>query len=134
LYKERAIRKQDTKDDTFDSSEDKDQSTSNHFNFRIAKYIKQLFLKKKKISFSSSSSSFFFFLNNYVATYANYTTRNRSKQRTNANENGIKIWKITDMEVKARIQIWKIEANIQIWKIKAKIQIWKVRQRFKSGN
>jgi hypothetical protein len=30
-----------------------------------------------------------------------------SRQRTNANEYGIKIWKITDMEVKARIQIWK---------------------------
>jgi hypothetical protein len=33
LYEERAIRKQDTKDDTFDPYEDKDQSTPNHFNF-----------------------------------------------------------------------------------------------------
>jgi hypothetical protein len=88
LYEERAIRKQDTKDDTFDSFKDKDQSTPNRFNFRIAKYIKQLFSK-----FLSSSSFFFFFLNNYAATfeYANYTARNGSRQRTNPNENGIKI-------------------------------------------
>jgi hypothetical protein len=36
---------------------------------------------------------------------------------------GSQIWKITDIEIKARIQIWKIEAKIQIWKIKANIQI-----------
>jgi hypothetical protein len=27
---------------------------------------------------------------------------------------GIQIWKITDMEIKAMIQIWKIEVKIQI--------------------
>jgi hypothetical protein len=117
LCEERAIRKQDTEDDTFDPFEDKDQSTPNHSNFWIAKYIKQLFFD-------------FFFFNNYAATfeYANYTTRNGSRQRTNANEKGIQIWKITDMKIKAMIQIWKIEAKIQIWKIKAKI----LKQRFKS--
>jgi len=36
---------------------------------------------------------------------------------------GSQIWKITDIEIKAMIQIWKIEAKIQIWKIKANIQI-----------
>jgi hypothetical protein len=51
------------------------------------------------------------------------TTRNGNRQRTNDNENGIQIWKITDMEIKARIQIWEIETKIQIWKIKVKIQI-----------
>jgi hypothetical protein len=40
LYEERTIRTQDTKDDTLDPFKDKDQSTPNHFNFRIAKYIK----------------------------------------------------------------------------------------------
>jgi hypothetical protein len=27
---------------------------------------------------------------------------------------GIQIWEITDIEIKARIQIWKIETKIQI--------------------
>jgi hypothetical protein len=45
LYEKRAIRKQDTKDDTFDPFEDKHQSTPNHFNFQIAKYTKQPFSK-----------------------------------------------------------------------------------------
>jgi hypothetical protein len=60
LYEERAIRKQDTEDDTFDPFEDKDQSTPNHFNFWIAKYIKQLF--SKFLSFFSFLSFVFFFL------------------------------------------------------------------------
>jgi hypothetical protein len=61
----RANRKQDTKDDTFDPFENKDQSTPNHFNFRIAKYIKQLF---PKFLFSSSSSSFYFFFSYFFIT------------------------------------------------------------------
>jgi hypothetical protein len=44
------------------------------------------------------------------------STRNGNRQWTNNNENGIQIWKITDMEIKARIQIGKSK------------------QRFKSGN
>jgi hypothetical protein len=98
LYEQRPIRKQDTKDDTFDPFEDKDQSTPNHFNFRIAKYIYQTAISE--ISFFFFFFFFFFSLslslslsNNYAATFefANYTTRNGNRQRTNVNENGIQI-------------------------------------------
>jgi hypothetical protein len=86
LYEERVIWKEDTKDDTFDPFEDKDQSTPNHFNFWIAKYIKQLF--PNFFFFFFVFVFLFVFVFNYVATfeYANYTTRNGNRQRTNANE------------------------------------------------
>jgi hypothetical protein len=71
MHEERAIRKQDTKDDTFKPFEDKDQSKPNHFNFRIEKHIKQLF---SKFLFSSSIFFFlflciFFFIHHYAATF-----------------------------------------------------------------
>jgi ABC-type multidrug transport system permease subunit len=93
LYKERAIKKQDTKDDTFNPFEDKDQSTPNHFKFWIAKYIKQLFFEISLFLLLLLLFFFFFFFNNYTTTLNTLTIQQETKnrQRTNANENGIQI-------------------------------------------
>jgi len=40
---------------------------------------------------------------------------------------GIQIWEITNIEIKARIQIWKIETKIQIWKLRQRFKFEKLR-------